>query len=151
MGLWVFWSLYSVTFFIVCLYLSQKNFKISRSSTVEQIHSATFSTSCIRFAPFCQIDLNNFVLLHFPICCVFFCYHLAARQTLSLPLPFPSAVIFVCKYQLAIFLFVEMIHSATFSIYCIHFASFCQIDLKNFVPLLFPTCCVFFLIFWPHV
>ena len=36
-----------------------------------------------------------------------------------------------------------MIHSATFSIYCIHFASFCQTDLKNFVPLLFPTCCVF--------
>ena len=72
MGLWVFWSLYSVTFFIVCLYLSQKNFKISRSSTVEQIHSATFSTSCKCFAPFCQIDLNNFVSATFSnLLCLF--------------------------------------------------------------------------------
>ena len=82
MGLWVFGSLYSATLFIVCLYLSQKNCRLSRCSTVERIHSATFSTSCIRFAPFCQIDLNNFVPLHFPTCCVFFCNHLAARLNL---------------------------------------------------------------------
>ena len=72
MGLWVFGSLYSATFFIVCLYLSQKICKLSRCSTVERIHSATFYTSCKRFAPFCQKDLNNFVPLHFPTCCVFF-------------------------------------------------------------------------------
>ena len=147
LGLWV--TLFSHSLYCLSVF-KPKNCRLSRCSTVERIHSATFSTSCKRFAPFCQIDLNNFVPLHFPTCCVFFCNHLAARLNLISSATF-SICCNLCKYQSAIFLFVEMIHSATFSIYCIHFASFCQIDLKNFVPLLFPTCCVFFVIFWPHV
>ena len=150
-GLWVFGSFYSATFFIVCLYLSKQKIKLSRSSTVERIHSATFSTSCKRFAPFCQIDLNNFVPLHFPTCCVFFCNHLAARLNLISSATFSICCNLCLQISIGNIPFLEMIHSATFSIYCIHFASFCQIDLKNFVPLLFPTCCVFFVIFLPHV
>ena len=78
LGLWV--TLFS--HFLYCLSVFKPKNLQSRSSTVERIHSATFSTSCKRFAPFCQIDLNNFVPLHFPTCCVFFCNHLAARLNL---------------------------------------------------------------------
>ena len=124
MGLWVFGSLYSATFFIVCLYLSQKNCRLSRCSTVERIHSATFSTSYKHFAPFCQIDLNNFVPLHFPTCCVFFCNHLAAR--------------------------LNLISSATFSICCnlclqisIRNIPFCRNDPLRYLFHILYTFCIF--------
>ena len=147
LGLWV--TLFR--HFLYCLSVFEPNNLQSRSSTIERIHSATFSTSCKHFAPFCQIDLNNFVPLHFPTCCVFFCNHLAARLNLISSATFSICCNLCLQISIGNIPFVEMIHSATFSIYCIHFASFCQIDLKNFVPLLFPTCCVFFVIFWPHV
>ena len=96
----------------------------SRSSTVEWIHSATFSISCKRFALFCQIDLNNFVLLHFPTFRVFFCNHLAAR--------------------------LNLISSATFSICCnlclqisIGNIPFCRNDPLRYLFHILYTFCIF--------
>ena len=96
----------------------------SRSPTVERIHSATFSTSCKCFALFCQIDLINFVPLHFPSYCVFFCNHLAAR--------------------------LNLISSATFSICCnlclqisIGNIPFCRNDPLRYLFHILYTFCIF--------
>ena len=152
MGLWVFGSLYSATFFIVCLYLSQKICRLSRCSTVERIHSATFSTSCKRFAPFCQIDLNNFVPLHFPTYCVFFCNNLAARLNLissatfsiccNLCLQISIGNIPFCRNDPLRYLFHILY---TFCIFLSNrLEKFCSTTFSNLL-------CFFFVIFWPHV
>ena len=161
LGLWV-------TFFIVCLYLSQKICKLSRCSTVERIHSATFSTSCIRFAPFCQIDLNNFVPLHFPTCCVFFCNHLAARLNLISSatfsiccnlclqisignIPFcrndPLRYLFHILYTFCIFLSnrLEKFCSTTFSNLLCLFCNFLASRLNLTSSATFSNCCNLFL------
>ena len=160
-GLWV-------TFFIVCLYLSQKICKLSRCSTVERIHSATFSTSCKRFAPFCQIDLNNFVPLHFPTCCVFFCNHLAARLNLISSatfsiccnlclqisignIPFcrndPLRYLFHILYTFCIFLSnrLEKFCSTTFSNLLCLFCNFLASRLNLTSSATFSNCCNLFL------
>ena len=165
---WAFVSLYSATFFIVCLYLSQKICRLSRCSTVERIHSATFSTSCKRFAPFCQIDLNNFVPLHFPTCCVFFCNHLAARLNLISSatfsiccnlclqisignIPFcrndPLRYLFHILYTFCIFLSnrLEKFCSTTFSNLLCFFCNFLASRLNLTSSATFSNCCNLFL------